>query len=1202
MINDNKQAQRGSPLQRGPLLDPVQANPNQPYTPVPGAGQGTVYQPGRTIFGRDYATPEENPLATLLGEIPQTVRAISATVETVKEMEKRRDSEALLEALGAAKASESEAQSRFPNQEIPLDERRNLNNQAILRLKKILDTTENTEVRLQVLSQLQEFETRRNVFNEADRRLSLADEEKNLEETARTTAVDRAALPSYVVQSGNFIRSLEEERNRQATAGGDVATIDQRILSQKNRDIQVFTGVAVAEISRIDRRYGIATPEGKEEVDKYLDSFDEYLESSGVGPEEIQLTMISLTDEITRRALVNQQSKREQYISNLERSVSSLFEPDADGSSLMSRAVNGLSSNQLQDLNNVQGRTATVLFLVDQALQTQNIAISEDVFLEQGFSQVEARRANDSIMLSLRDRAGQILNTRSEEIRQERVTSITGTLEESYLGLQTFPQIRNLDRIVSLELERNRLYEGTNQHKPDAEVIQNIRQRLVNSLTLNPTFMLDVQRGGIRGQEISARLLQVLGIEPRGPGDPAPPSLSINSTAATKLSRSENAYIRPGSIAFHIYELSKRNNLVGDSTEAADQSITSFVQLVSQQVLIAAAQQQATLDRNSATILGGRGGVTIGNIEKVSDMSVEDLISGVITASHRIGNTEAIPSEFRRSTTEESIAAYREHARTNQALIPVDGTFGPMLALFHGAMSSGTYSGGSIIKNIPAGFERSLGLPQKVAGVLQREFTSNLETFINSEYKALQGIALSRLRIIVDGARSALTGLAPESIDRVDTAMSGSQDPAMKRLWTVLKPLITVENTGSSAIFDTPETARRYFEATELVLGADKNMEAAQEAEVRRRFSVMFPDSDYTFDAFRGEIGKDFNVREALTTVILANRFNIKKSKDLVNAYKSISKVFDTNKKEFDGSLAAVTVALNPTVATIGEAYAHQLMTKFDISFAKGELTVVPPTAQLVNGKPVDMDFASNPTVKDFREQIAGGFFSNWYIGLDTAPKNFVERHNLENLHTIDQFGLAVNFSPSSSARSGEDYRRGLEKTFSVGLNYMLSRITAETNIDSEQVYALQFRANRLIGSALERLSGTNSLNDTREEVLSGLRTLLQDEFNIEIPPYVTYNPENPAAGSQLLPPPVNELTREMRKNGIIPLNMAINISDAGAESSVNHPYFGGFYGAPNINMNLDDLPFPSIIEIPRMQVETRFAEDGLTPYYPSYY
>ncbi len=277
---------------------------------------------------------------------------------------------------------------------------------------------------------------------------------------------------------------------------------------------------------------------------------------------------------------------------------------------------------------------------------------------------------------------------------------------------------------------------------------------------------------------------------------------------------------------------------------------------------------------------------------------------------------------------------------------------------------------------------------------------------------------------------------------------------------------------------------------------------------------------------------------------------------------------------------AVMTMAMHPTPITLGEAYLRQIYKFYD--FHKdddtGKISVERTVTRQWSGQSViDSDDAGISTVTSF----LGDKEQRFWIIPNSTPHNFVEKLRLGNHSSIDQVGVAVDLADPKHTRDTESYKNGIKASMEFGADVMIDRIVRTyrdddtlPDLDNEQINALQSRVLSIIE---DKLSADSSLSEKRSLILKEITELLKQNFpELDIPSYANVTSERILSGngSQSLPPPSSDMTRLMRDRGLIPLGHVAHEGDVTFTSGINHPWFGGSYSAPNVNMDWKDATY----------------------------
>jgi len=269
-----------------------------------------------------------------------------------------------------------------------------------------------------------------------------------------------------------------------------------------------------------------------------------------------------------------------------------------------------------------------------------------------------------------------------------------------------------------------------------------------------------------------------------------------------------------------------------------------------------------------------------------------------------------------------------------------------------------------------------------------------------------------------------------------------------------------------------------------------------------------------------------------------------------------------------------MAMAMNSTPITLGEAYLRQIYKLYD--FHKDEDTGTIRVEKTVTGQwsgqsVIDSDDASVSVVDSW----LGDKTQRWWVVPNSRSYTFVKRMRLGNHSPVDQVGVVVDLAKPEHTTDRESYSNGIRASMEFGADVMIDRIVRtyrESNtlsdLDDDQVNALRNRVQTIIE---DNLSADNSLSEKRGLVLKQVTQLLKQEFpDLDIPAYanITYERVLSGTGPQSLPPPSSDMTRLMRDRGLIPLGHVVNLQDVSHQSGINHPLYGGFYSAPNVNMN----------------------------------
>lgn len=1174
MINDNKQSQRGSPLQRGPLLEPVPQTPNQPYNPLPPAGGGTVFTPGRTVFGRDYATPQESPLATLLGELPKVVDAVGATVEQVKKWEKEDQEKSYVELEETLVQMQADFELEFPKGNAPLER-----TQQYLRDRLRIITEADSrftlpEVRTRYLGLVIEARASKRGATLLDERLTLDQSREEFNNLLEKSGRDITVFGTLLETQKSLLQKLEDERKRAQTSGNPESykILSEEIRNVRNASIQAAVTYAQFDISRTEAQLADNSTNRINQIDTFLDGYGAVLEAYGYTPEELDAVSVGLSREIVSSAANKLESDRAIFATNMRNQVDRLFTVGEDGTSTAAAVINAIPKDELIAVMGIEDRNRLELSTLNSILGVGNVQLNRELFTAAGYSEAEAESVHRAELTRLLELVRNEINVRAGEYKTKRILTLTDNIDQAYMTIRQFGPTtgRSYDDIIAMELERNRLAQGTQLEKSPAEVLETVQGNILKSVTENFTIMAtaglpvssDRARSEVRALDVA--LLRAIGIEQRGPGE-APSSME-RILENIGFRENKSGYIRQGSVADHIFRNAKLYTDMGNPLEAGNRAVIAFVNAMKTEIQTAVARQDVKATRDAETTVNS---VVSGNFSEVQNMSIPDLMIGGFKAAFEAGRSESIPEIFRRSTFEETRAAYLEYVEKNQSPLSYED-IAPSLGFLSSMAINGRVARGSMTRTIAAGMEGTFGYPKAVFEWLSQNFTSNYEAFVQftslenptPEDESNARTALSRLRMLTDAMRTSFTGMTPEAIQRVGSSLKTEE---AKRMWNFLEPLITSENISSVNILEDPGSTQRFIDLTLLAKNPTTrfNVSSSEEAEIRRRVQVTFGDR-HTYDELTSQV-QDPDPNALMASLMIASKSPEPRLGQTIGLYEQLKAVLAEDKR-IDMSQVILKTAMNPVPTTVGETLLAEFYKYYDVyTESDGSIQInSTATAQWSGGGLIDSDDAPVSAVESWAQST----HTRWWILPDSGPLWYTRHLNLGNHSTIDQVGVTVDLASKETTRDTESYEGGVRASMEFGADVLLDRLTEDYALDNDQVNALRTRVQSIIDTGLK---DSDTLAEARTSVLAEITNLLGSEFQgLEIPVYTNVNimQLGEKSGPQSLPPPSNDLTNLMRKRGLIPLGHVVNSQDISYQSGINHPYYGGFYSAPNVNMN----------------------------------
>lgn len=533
MINDNKQSQRGSPLQRGPLLEPVPQTPNQPYNPLPPAGGGTVFTPGRTVFGRDYATPQESPLATLLGELPKVVDAIGSTVEQRKKWEEEDQTKLFNQTKEKSAAEYNLLLEKYPDG-IPKEEALAFQRKDIERLASLDSQITNPKVRASYLSaKIQARQAHKNtteVHKAMDTETAIG-ESTRLGQSASNGNDD--SLSSFVPTSADVIRRLEEERSQLQRTGNNperLRAVNNLLFTEREKQIAVASSYVKHNIDRLN----FANPKNSEEradtVFQFIEEISPTLAEYGYTEDQISAIENRVVSIYLREAEVSQNSKQQRYLLEVGNGIARASDKDEDGSSVITRATDVvlgsisdvvtdgriLSPEGAQQLT--MNRDALAQTIANTVMTEMGIDLSPDPLIKVGFSKEVAERTSRTFEQDLFKSIDEELKARHQDYAIQQVIEIQDQLDqvETYLSEGNYGDFTNLevggDSVYSLLERRNNLLPPEKRRGRQA-LLNETKEIIIRSMTRNPTVVAAITSGSLDSQEFRKEFGKLLGFE-----------------------------------------------------------------------------------------------------------------------------------------------------------------------------------------------------------------------------------------------------------------------------------------------------------------------------------------------------------------------------------------------------------------------------------------------------------------------------------------------------------------------------------------------------------------------------------------------------------------------------------------------------------------------------------------------------------------
>ena len=549
MINDNKQAQRGSPLQGGPLLDPVQANPNQPYTPVPGAGQGTVYQPGRTILGKNYATPEDSPLTTLLSELPQTVTAVARTAQSFREYKKEKEVGFLTELENQYNRHMQTLLEEYPDGNIPQDRLREVQKQRI----KDLDVTGGKitvpAVRNVYLNQL--IKARVEFGNSLNEQENVALEVLRADATEygqKASLGNPDAFSTFVAKSTAYENRLEKDRNELLQSGSNperLREVNTRLSEARQQRIGIAVSFAKAELDKNNLEHPQNAEERTSKALDYLEGYGNTLQEAGYNEEEVDGIKGLLSNLYLNVASRHIEEQQQNLLDQINLQTQELNQPvNPEGDTPIRRIINDALTVYDLDVENALSialdstqfpelvESFTDLVLQAHFPQEAGLDLSPETFVAVGFSNAQARTRSNAIVGKIRESVSNELTKIWNQRQETEIFELEQRSNQQQLFLATV-DYRDLQtagvsgtRIFSiLELQNDRL--PISQRKTQAELVTAAEGIYKKSMLANPSVIQAITSGQLGAENFKEIFLDLWGIEESDDGSVEVVPLSV---------------------------------------------------------------------------------------------------------------------------------------------------------------------------------------------------------------------------------------------------------------------------------------------------------------------------------------------------------------------------------------------------------------------------------------------------------------------------------------------------------------------------------------------------------------------------------------------------------------------------------------------------------------------------------------------------
>lgn len=554
MINDNKQSQRGSPLQRGPLLEPVPQTPNQPYNPLPPAGGGTVFTPGRTVFGRDYATPQESPLATLLGELPTVVKAVGATVEQVKKW-KQEDQENLVnqtqeEILNKYK----DLSAKYPDGKIPREVLQNFHKEVVNSWASLDSSITNSKVRSKYLGSYLEA---RNAYSNTTQAIESMSTEELLSESVlnsqRAASGDINALAQAANVSKTAIAHLEAEREeliKNGTNSSRLREVTNLIATEQNRRVQTAVDYAEKDLGRIAMKNPTDAEERTNDTLEYIDGLKtELMEKAGYTETEANAVGDRLVSTYLQQANSRVELRKQRAFTSFKNSIESIAsDKDEDGSTLLTSTVDTIftqafgndPSTIIDALTNGYDQLTNDVKLA--VLESAGISLDSQSLIEVNYSKDEAEILMRGLETSLHTSIEKELDNRRLEYQSKELQRVESEYQTtlsnlSQLNYEDFlNQGVNAQSLVAQRMELNNLLPPDRQMS-HRQVLDSVKEDIIRSLTSNPAVVQAISGNQLDSQKFRRVFAEMLGFteEVLDSGDPSVTGVIPGSWAAGML-------------------------------------------------------------------------------------------------------------------------------------------------------------------------------------------------------------------------------------------------------------------------------------------------------------------------------------------------------------------------------------------------------------------------------------------------------------------------------------------------------------------------------------------------------------------------------------------------------------------------------------------------------------------------------------------
>ena len=1187
------QIERGRPMggTSDSLLDPAQINlSGGEYNPQQAAGTGATFSPGRTLLGQNYASPKVDPLAALLGEVPETVSSVAQTAKTIKRWDLENQEKLFNQTMVRDQELINNLAAKYKDSDVPLEELRKLNKERVSLWNSISTDIKDERVRSKYLERynntIRDFtQTNRNL-----RAASIAEVEREVNTTRITARRDWGSFSNY----STAVEELEARLEQELAVTEDPEYKNQ--LSEKLNALRIERVVVANEGLRREwtRQLQHSMPpvaERAEFAQRWFQGLSDSgaFESAGLNEEDVRELNHMFHDFIINSADSTRISAQQRLVQDHSNVVREALRPQGNKPAAFTQfisnynVVDALGNPSLYGQLDVDGKERTIGQIVEDWATANNIPISVQDYIDQGFTKEQADEALDSVLRPLYTRASSALEAIDGMRRNREAARLETTFESIRLEARQMDtrqlDTTNFDRYMSLAFRANSLMDTPRE---DNAVIEDVKTMVLEDVTRSPHIMDAVSTGQLTQEDLFKKIGKALGFVIDG---------------------NEAVAVRGNSWAQHW--LMAHAGSIGDGQEATvrmTQLVNAELGLIVRNIFQENRRQEEAKLELQERILSG---------DVPSGISLEDFSRAYAGIIDTMGITEQV---FGVSDSEEILARMQENTATHG--IPLDFTdpqFNRFVAATGGVTRAGVIQrfhtpverdaeGTAYIPSVMAsntivpGTESTMGYPRAIFEPMRNTTIAAIEVIRSAGPDDLNKPevveAMAVLRNVGDIVSKSWGNANYQTINRTFRAVANDKDSNM--FFQFVRPFLGNQIENAASVLKDPATLRNFvgfIQEEGSTPGPTPEFNRELESFGATLLSMRSENSSFKprMPAQRTLIEEDpeangYNVFTHVVAIgMMVRQGDDFSDEEVASAYKVLNGLIPSFNELV---LKAAVEGVRPD--GLVDFAIEEVFTKVDFAYTYGStdqserLTIVSPTPEFSgNGSIRDADLNPNSNYHQFGEQPSLFGFAD--------RQRFITKYNLQDLPVNQQLGVMLDNIPIRDFQSLDALESGLTTWVSAAVGHLVEALPyrGQTSEGMQQKTELQKRLLEIgFGIVETHLTQAQSGFERGMVSISDIRNRLIEEMYPLVNRFTAYGPDGDSQtgtptitqkplfelrnkGSGYVVVPESNLVKTMRRLGMFPVGVSFG-GEAYPRFSVENPHWGAFFFTPNVPANLE--------------------------------